>query len=597
MDTSLRRKVMNIKSLLVLAISSVAFMASCSCSNDPDQKFLNEINGTLANANIATCDDAVNVLKASNIDIFNYEFKKDENREFVYDFDAKQFVIMKDDSIVCTPSGYKKNDNNFSYFKFVETYNGNSTFSQYLLDNYTEPETLYVTTGIDVGSHKDIKNVTYAGSVGIERNIKIRVYCDYLTIHADSDEVSFYGNANNVFVNEVTDFNVYGQTSYVQLKGGTTNFKKGSSTDFLEVPSNYEDEIQATQEEGATIICKINVPEDIDISAYKLEPVEASSSLDVSKSGMLRLTNDITLSSDLEINLDDALKTVIIDLNGYTITTDNNSMVEVCSGNSCYLIDTESSFNDNCRINLSGTSNISINGYLLMNGGSIVTTNSLSPALIVQNGGAFDMYGGQIIYDSANYNAIQLINNSVTNICYATATSNSGIFETSGTATLNVIAGKFDSKVTEPEEVNDTIASPCFNISGGTVNILGGSFYTNDGSCINVANTAPVNLNITGGSFYDEKEYVYLADASSTVVVNIDDATVENTVTVNADSAYLYSHYGYMFNVTGNKVNEVTLNCNSGTYDYYLDNGITIAEALKDHVKVKQEGNWVTHYA
>ena len=247
---------------LLLGAACVFTLTSCGGTSEQESD-LGRINNYLAECkDIVSCADAVSALKKKDFDIETYGFA-DEDDCFAFDFDTKQFIIMNDDSVKYAPSGYKKNSNTYHIFKLTDGYEANSVYSQYLKDSFKGCDDLYITTGIDVGSNRDIKNIHYVNTTSESKDIIIYSHCDYFTFDTSKDVISFYGAANNIFIDNLSTgvaFNTYGTAAYINVEGngGTINIKKGSSTDVFEIVE--ENDISTTQEEGGTVTFAINAP-------------------------------------------------------------------------------------------------------------------------------------------------------------------------------------------------------------------------------------------------------------------------------------------------------------------------------------------------
>lgn len=325
---------MNVKHLSLLILSATSFCASCSSSINADQKFLNDVNNELESyrAVIRTCSDAVNIAKGAGYDLESYKF---ENDDYCFAFDTlrNQFVVMNGDEIVYSPQYYEKNYDTYTYFKFTNAYDASSIYSQYLTKDFAGADMLVVTTGLDMGSNWNVKNIIYNNTSTIEKNIVLNTFSDYLTITAPTDNVIHYGDANNVFITsmgEDKEFHAHGTYAYIQPSAGNIYLEANSSTDLFELPEGSTAKVNTAVD--ASITAAINAP--TVPTSVDLNYVEVSDYLDIvndttkeSKTAFFRLVSDVTfpVTTSDKTNSWIVKNNFFLDLNGRKISFTGNS--------------------------------------------------------------------------------------------------------------------------------------------------------------------------------------------------------------------------------------------------------------------------------
>lgn len=326
---------MNIRHLSLLVLSAASFCASCTRNIDANQKYLNEVNNELAKYKdvIRTCSDAVNIAKGAGYDLENYKFS---NKDYCFAFDMmrNQFVIMDGDEIVYSPMYYEKNYDTYTYFKFTNAYDASSIYSQYLTKDFAGADLLVVTTGLDMGSNWNVKNIIYNNTSGIEKNIVLNTFSDYLTITAPTDNIIHYGDANNVFITSMGEdkaFHANGTYAYIQPSAGNIYLEADSSTDLFELPEGSTAKVNTAVD--ATITAAINAPtvptqtdlNYVEVSDYS-QIVEDTTSKN--KTVFFRLTSDIAFPTETAEAAWKVQNNFFLDLNGRKISFTANGLEE-----------------------------------------------------------------------------------------------------------------------------------------------------------------------------------------------------------------------------------------------------------------------------
>lgn len=314
---------MKFKHITLLVLSAAGFCASCA-NNSAQQKFLNEVNNVVAQnkEGINTCYDAVNIAKEAGYDLEGYQLSnKDEC--FAFDLTNKTFVVMNGDRVVNAPHRYRKNKNSYAYFKFTDAYDATSVYSQYLTKDFKGADMLVVTTGLDMGENKNVKNVIYNNTSLIEKNIVLNTFCDYLTITAPTDNITHYGDANNVFItamNEDKEFHAHGVYAYLQPAAGNIYLEADSSTDLFELKEGSTAKVVEARSETPVVIAAINAPDiatQIDINYVDVTEYSQITEDTPKKNTttFFRLAKDITATEAWEVQND-----FFLDLNGKKIS-------------------------------------------------------------------------------------------------------------------------------------------------------------------------------------------------------------------------------------------------------------------------------------
>ncbi|MCQ2795588.1 MAG: hypothetical protein MJ214_05250 [Bacilli bacterium] len=318
---------MKIKHCALLVFSAVGFCASCGGGSiNADQKFLNDVNNELEPYIdvIRTCSDAVNIAKDVGYDLESYKF---ENNDYCFAFDTlcNQFVVMNGDEIVYSPKDYKKNDDTYAYFKFTNAYDASLVYSQYLTKDFAGADMLVVTTGLDMGSNWNVKNIIYNNTSGIAKNIVLNTFSDYLTITAPTDNIIHYGDANNVFVTSMGEdkaFHACGTYAYIQPSAGNVYLEADSSTDLFELPVGSTAKVNTAVD--ATITAAINaptVPTEMDLNYVEVSDYSqiTNDKTKENKIAFFRLVSDVAFPTN-ESNAWIVKNNFFLDLNGRKIS-------------------------------------------------------------------------------------------------------------------------------------------------------------------------------------------------------------------------------------------------------------------------------------
>lgn len=613
---------MKISQFLVLTIGVASFSSSCGCSSD--QRFLNDINKVLSdNANsIATCYDAIKAIENAGYEINDFKIK--DNQEFVYDSVAKQFVLMENDKIVKATGDYHPRENKMDYFKSVFVYNPNSQYSQYLDKRAEVPEQLFISTGFDIGDHKDIPYIAYSNLSNKAQDVIVRTFSDYFSVLAPLDTVHHYCVATNVVVTDVSTLDEHAVTGYTVADKGYINFAKDSSSDIFEVKKGQEGQVSIdvadfTKFYYAINISKTKAGEVIHplVPALVSNETELKDALNNSTQPFVRLQDDIDTDT-----LD--FKYTCLDLNGRKLTLNGHSSshigISVSGGSMAYILDSQATADENSGIVLND-SYISVMGQtvstsdptsLTINSGKITQyVDSINYPTIACSGNVDSsthqtaypanvaMYGGKIethfsssasttdvacfcsVGNGANLEIIygNLVSDSSCIIC----PSNEEDYDFSGSS-LTIQGGHFNA--------SQILRSACVDYrESGDIKIEGGEFTGSTcisavGGSVNIDNST---LNAVGKFHEGDVSHngsslcFYLKDKGSNLIVNVTDATISSTF---GCIVTLYSLEG--------STGQLTVNLNEGKYNYlygegYLTKGDKIILNIKDH------DAWVKH--
>ncbi|MCQ2795587.1 MAG: hypothetical protein MJ214_05245 [Bacilli bacterium] len=610
---------MKLNRIFILGACSITFLASCGCSNNNDQKVLDEVNKILSDnaSSINTCHDAVKKIEENKIELNEHKFSN-VNYEFVYDSKAKQFVIMEGDKIVRTSSEYIKSDNTLDYFKSVFVYNPNSKYSQYLDKRAEVPEQLLITTGFDIGDHIDIPNIAYTNLSNNAHDVIVRTYSDYFSVLAPLDTVHHYEIATNVIVTDIGTLDMHASTAYVNAKNGYINFAAGSSTDFFEVDEDAK-KVEIDISKNAAFYAAVNI--DKTKSGEKIKVTLPSASVSNAdeletavKAGkvFIRLSNDITYSTPMNLN-----ESFCLDLAGYKIKFEGEGVtdkaaIDVVSGQSLYILDSQGVLDNNsgidlhdCHISVNSTSKDSP-ATLMINGGKItqtVTSNHEYSAAVQCIGNItmdsedtyasnFIMYGGKIearmSEDSSKDSTCVTSYGKGANvsIVYGNLISDAGCIacnpgETGyylGGSTLTISGGHFTAGL----KVNAT----CIEYGENVDLIINGGTFTGD-TCLTVKRGKVNITNTTFNALGQYREHIIGADGSAIYVYSS-----EEKLTLEIADSFIYSNFAYILSAQDGAMADVTFN--SGLYSYYLDGATNLPEKGVS-VTVIDQNNFIQH--
>lgn len=331
---------MKVKSLAVLSMAAVGFLVGCNKDNSADKKFVEDINKVVQSEKdkITTTADAVNILSDAG---YNVENKlSNEKLKLAFDIDSKCFIAMENDNLKYGPNGYKLNSNTYHLYQVTDYYNGNSKYSQYLTSSFEGRDDLLVTTGLDMGKNKNIKNIQYYSPSDTSRDIYFNVTCDYLEVYAPNDVIKHYGDTNNIYIYSGSDnlnFYEYGSISYIKTAAGVFNFEYGATADIFEIVEGCD--VTVRQNENAHITGAINaktVATDAEIR-YKeaSDESELETVLNDKTINFIRLTGDI----DKTYSLDKGFKinrSLFLDLNGRSVKFSKGSPSDPIDGETYY---------------------------------------------------------------------------------------------------------------------------------------------------------------------------------------------------------------------------------------------------------------------
>ncbi|MCQ2794037.1 MAG: hypothetical protein MJ207_01520 [Bacilli bacterium] len=324
---------MKVRHFALLILGATSFCVSCNGDNTADQKFLNTINSVVDKNKdkINTCKDAVDFIQDAGYDIEEYKLAKDTYC-FAYDWAGKEFVVMNGDDIIYSPKNYARKQDTYNYFKFTSHYDASSIYSQYLTKDFQGADMLVVTTGLDMGSNWNVKNLIYNNTSTVAKNIYLNTFSDYLTITAPTDDITHYGDANNVFVVEMGDehaFHANGVYAYIQPSSGHIYLESGSETDLFELKEGSTAKIHYV--DGATIEATINAPAiptefDLDyISVNDAEDITLNDAETKKKTNFFRLESDVNFGKTGSDNAWFVKNNFFLDLNGHKISFTGNA--------------------------------------------------------------------------------------------------------------------------------------------------------------------------------------------------------------------------------------------------------------------------------
>lgn len=606
---------MKLNRIFILGACSITFLASCGCSNNNDQKVLDEVNKVLKdNANsINTCYDAIKKVEENKIELNEHKFSY-ENYEFVYDSKAKQFVIMDGDDIVRTSSGYTRSANTLDYFKSVYVYNPNSKYSQYLDKRAAVPEQLLITTGFDIGDHIDIPNIAYTNLSNNPHDVIVRTYSDYFSVLAPLDTVHHYEIATNVIVTDIATLDMHSSTAYVNAKNGYIYFAADSSTDFFEKNQDAK-KVEIDIAKDAAFYSAVNIDktksgEEIKDRAAVLVSKSVSNADELddalldSTVTFIRLAHDINYYDEIDVE-----RPLCLDLAGYKITFSgtNAAAISVTEGQSLYILDSQGILDDNsgidlnnCYIAVSGGEGKEKTATLMINGGKItqtVTTSTVSAAVqcIGNVSGIgephisnFAMYGGKI---EARMEGVATSSTCVTSygkganvsIVYGNLISdagcvacNPGYFVDLGGSTLSISGGHFTAGLKTKATCIEYGEEVDIKISGGT--------FTGD-TCLTVEDGKVSVDNATFVATGQYREHIIGADGSAIYIYNNEDLEIEIIDSV------IYSNFAYVLSAQEDAQANVTFH--EGTYSYYLTGGCNVPESVT--LNIDNKDNFVQH--
>lgn len=342
---------------------------------------------------------------------------------------------------------------------FVFQGQGECEYSQYLLENSIEEsqkQNIYITSGLDTGNYKDVRNVKFVGTGGT-KNIDLRIFADNLVISNSNDNISHYSEVSNITVTGSgtgkTTYNEWGAVAYLKVEDAHLTLKASTtshdiaSVDVIEFVGDqvYLDE----QAEDAIVYSNLTTQMPAEGSKAKIKIEYEVKEEDVKfitqptdfqqyeqTSCILRLQNDITCTSHgshhyLHISPSATGATnIVLDLNGHKIIDkitsqgDYWNLIEAkCSADATYgcsltLMDSQAANSSNGEIQLNShrmqfEGNGQYAAKFLLNSGKITgsfNTTNIRPGLIIgvedftgtekssniANLSEFYMYGGEI---------------------------------------------------------------------------------------------------------------------------------------------------------------------------------------------------------
>ena len=352
--------------LAILATVSIvgynSFTKKAKVSNDT--ALVSQLNTLLkademVNGDAKTPTDALRVTSEAGYDVEKLT-PTTNNYEIIWNQAKNEFALLDENKNVVYG---EKNEGADEYknWMFVSEYTENSTYSQYLKGTSVIGE-LSIKAGIDVGRNTGISSITYTNTtkpkdVRIVTNgntsLEINGYVDS-TKPNEGDVIEHYGSAANVNVVScaMKSYHEFGQIDgNITLKSGHVSLENNSSVNSIVLDTTSIDTIAITQNDNATIngtiialnenvknnlanSSSINVKKDV-IEAVKnvLLVNENTQPSDLIKANRQEgryycvFTSNVTFNSNFTLAYNKAtnkykeVSNIVMDLNGYTLTT------------------------------------------------------------------------------------------------------------------------------------------------------------------------------------------------------------------------------------------------------------------------------------
>ncbi|MDY2887973.1 MAG: type II secretion system protein [Candidatus Caccosoma sp.] len=245
--------------LAILATVSIvgynSFTKKAKVSNDT--VLVKQMNDVLI-ANQQT-DGNNNTMTEALEDVFGagYDVEKltptTTNYNIVWDSENDQMVLLDDKKEVVFPTEkVTTKDKMFLITKtgkdFTDT---KDEFAHYLTSEFTYPDTLDITTGLDAGSNTNVNDISYTGGE-TGKTVSIRTNGGKLVVNGPKDTINHYGASDYTNVVAVYDesYHEFGVSAYARIEKGHFVAESTAKVVNLNVAS---DNVKITENNGAKV--------------------------------------------------------------------------------------------------------------------------------------------------------------------------------------------------------------------------------------------------------------------------------------------------------------------------------------------------------
>ena len=415
--------------LAILATVSIvgynSFTKKAKVSNDT--VLVKQMNDVLF-ANQQT-DDKNNTMTDALEDVFGagYDVEKltptTTNYNIVWDSENDQMVLLDDSKNVVYPTEkVTSKDKMFLITKTTKDFTDTKDeFAHYLTSEFTYDGALAITTGLDVGSNTNVKNISYTGTDSA-KTISIRTNGGKLVVNGPKDTINHYGAADytNVVAVYGESYHEFGVSAYARIASGhfvaestakVVNLNVASSD--VKITENTGAKVNSYSKDSDTVVVKVNgtVKDNVETKDENSFENESKNSSVVAEGGVVEVNgtnfnslqfafdfasnNDtIVVKEDIDLDCTVSLRkniSVTLNMNGKTLknTTDlweyptdkdcNWSLISVKNGNltitgngnfsakvnDCYAVDVQDG--SQCTIE-NGTFNGNVHAVYVLQG-------------------------------------------------------------------------------------------------------------------------------------------------------------------------------------------------------------------------------------
>ena len=301
-------------------------------------------------------------------------------------------------------------------------------------------------------------------------------------------------------------------------KTGTTN----NPTDSWDGSKTFNTFFKNLREDGIiTMVANWVTPNYLNIDTGRYYTTLNTALEGVASNQTIRLVTSATSineSSNAAPTLASGKTGVKLDLNGKTIslgtkTLTNNGGLEIYSTQDGGVF--------------AGT-NVNVTAGVILNNGTLITSNTTSNTITIQNTAGTNQPNGRVIVNSENATVtlktgttVKTTNYTNNNAPHRYTIDNSGTLNINGaTIQYNPNSGSYNSGIN--------------NTSTGKINMTAGTITTN-GYAINNASVLSDSLIITGGTITSSKSSAIENAATGTIILGVNDGTVnENSLTISS---------------------------------------------------------------
>lgn len=241
---------------ILSTVSVVGYLGFTKKANvSGDKALVSQLNTILktkeseTGAKPATATEAIEIVAEQGINVDRLK-PLTSKYTIAWNSEANEFALLDENEKVVSGTLSKTEHLNWlitSSDSVVE----NTTYSTYLMAGYNGKSNLSVKTGLDVGENTNVTSVTYT-KTDEAKDVILRTNGGTLTVNADTDNVTHYGEAEKVAVEAVAShsYHEYGEVNEIELTAGHVVVETGSVDTIRVVATSIENVSLEVKEEA-----------------------------------------------------------------------------------------------------------------------------------------------------------------------------------------------------------------------------------------------------------------------------------------------------------------------------------------------------------